>query len=61
MLRALSIKMFIVTKIYLRGLAHGLVIKFMCSASVAWVCRFGSQKQTYTTHQSYYGGNAHTK
>ena len=31
------------------------------SALVAWVCKFGSQMQTYTTYQPCCGGNSHIK
>ena len=44
-----------------RGRSPSIVVKFECSALVAWVCEFGSQGQTHTTRQPCCGGNPHTK
>ena len=48
-------------KITHRGPPYGTVVELACPASVAWVCRFRSLAQTYTTHQPCCGGDPHIK
>ena len=38
-----------------------MMVKFGTLYFVAWICRFGSQAQTYTTRQPRCGSNPHIK
>ena len=43
------------------GQPHGQVVKVLCTLLWVQVCGFGSQVQTYSTHQPCCGGIPHTK